>query len=219
MCGRGEASAAGGRDAGGGVYPLYATPFSLDHIVAQKPVEIGFRWPFQRIAGSHPRSYKGAHEVSMHSRSIVRSAALAFALLGAPALAWAQKGNERPPPPPDNVVPQRILKVFPFDTTWMAVNLNGKAFAADRRPAFILDKQFRGRGFGGCNTFSATTYAMQDRVAVGPIALTKETCDKATAEAERAFLVVLRTSQVWELKDGKLLLKGPNGIITFERSM
>jgi len=155
----------------------------------------------------------------MHSRSILRSAALAFALLGAPALAWAQKGNERPPPPPDNVVPQRILKVFPFDTTWMAVNLNGKAFAADRRPAFILDKQFRGRGFGGCNTFSATTYAMQDRVAVGPIALTKETCDKATAEAERAFLVVLRTSQVWELKDGKLLLKGPNGIITFERSM
>lgn len=155
----------------------------------------------------------------MHSRSVLRSALVALACLGVPALAWAQKGNDRPPPPPDNVVPQRILKVFPFDTTWMAVNLNGKPFAAERRPAFILDKQFRGRGFGGCNTFSATTYAMQDRVAVGPIALTKETCDKATAEAERAFLVVLRTSQVWELKDGKLLLKGPNGIITFERSM
>ena len=154
----------------------------------------------------------------MHSRSALHSAVIALALSGLPASAWAQKG-ERPPPPPDSVVPQRILKVFPFDTTWMAVNLNGKAFAADRRPAFILDKQFRGRGFGGCNTFSATTYAMQDRVAVGPIPLTKEPCDKGTAEAERAFLVALRTSQVWELKDGKLLLKGPNGIITFERSM
>jgi hypothetical protein len=77
----------------------------------------------------------------MHSRSALRSAVLALALAGVPASAWAQKG-ERPPPPPDSVVPQRILKVFPFDTTWMAVNLNGKAFASDRRPAFILDNNF-----------------------------------------------------------------------------
>lgn len=155
----------------------------------------------------------------MQFQSAFRLALVLSALIAGPTLALAQKGNDRPPPPPDSVVPQRILKVFPFDTTWMAVSVNGKTFAADRRPAFILDKQFRGRGFGGCNTFSATTYAMQDRVAVGPIALTKESCDKATTELERTFLVALRTSQVWELKDGKLLMKGPNGVITFERSM
>lgn len=154
----------------------------------------------------------------MQFRSAFRLILVLSALFG-PTLAFAQKGNDRPPPPPDTVVPQRILKVFPFDTTWMALSINGKNFAPDRRPAFILDKQFRGRGFGGCNTFSATTYAMQERVAVGPIALTKENCDKAINELERAFLVALRTSQVWELKDGKLLLKGPNGIIVFERSM
>ena len=151
-------------------------------------------------------------------RSAARLIAACSALLLVPTVALAQK-EERPPPPPETIVPQRILKVFPFDTTWMAVSLNGRAFSKEHRPAFILDKQFRGRGFGGCNTFSATTYAMQDRVAVGPIALTKQSCDKGLNESERAFLVALRTSQVWELKDGRLIMKGPNGELVFERSM
>ena len=156
----------------------------------------------------------------MHFRPAARSAALASALLCSMAgAALAQKGNDRPPPPPDSIVPQRVLKVFPFDTTWMAVSLNGKAYDKDHRPAFTLDKQFRGRGFGGCNTFSATTYAMQDRIAVGPIALTKLTCDKGLNDIERAFLVALRTAQAWQLKDGRLYMRGPNGELIFERSL
>lgn len=155
----------------------------------------------------------------MQFRSTVRFAAALTALLCVPGVALAQKQDERPPPPPDTVIPQRLLKTFPFDTTWMALSLNGKPFNKEHRPAFILDKQFRGRGFGGCNTFSATTYAMQERVAVGPIALTKVSCDKSLSDLERAFLVALRTSQVWELKDGRLVMKGPNGELVFERSM
>ena len=152
--------------------------------------------------------------------SAARSLALASTLLGGlvGAASAQQKAPDRPAPP-ENVVPQRILKVFPFDTTWMAVSLNDKKFNPDHRPAFMLDKQFRGRGFGGCNTYSATTYAMQDRMAVGPIAFTKNNCDKALSDLEKAFLSALRTSQACELQDGKLLLKGPSGVLVFERSL
>ena len=156
----------------------------------------------------------------MFVRTALSSAALAALLLASVAVpASAQKANDRPPPPPETVLPQRILKVFPFDTTWTAVRINGKDIDRAHRPAFILDKQFRGRGFSGCNTFSATTYAMQERIAVGPIATTKVNCDKALNDLERTFLVTLRTSQVWELKEGRLIVKGPNGELVFERSM
>lgn len=152
--------------------------------------------------------------------SVARTIALASALwCGLVSAASAQQKTPERPAPPENAVPQRILKVFPFDTTWMAVSLNDKKFDPAHRPAFMLDKQFRGRGFGGCNTYSATTYAMQDRMAVGPIAVTKNSCDKGLSDLERSFLVALRTSQAWELKDGKLLLKGPNGTLVFERSL
>ncbi len=154
----------------------------------------------------------------MFAWSAARSFALATALgCGLASAALAQNAQERPPAP-ENPVPQRILKVFPFDTTWTAISLNGKAFNGER-PSFFLDKQFRSRGFSGCNTYSATTYSMQSNMAVGPIATTKLSCDKAINDLERAFLTALRTSQMWELKEGKLLLKGPNGVIVFERSL
>jgi heat shock protein HslJ len=172
------------------------------------------------IAAWPAQPYKGPYEVIMFVRTIISSASLGLLMLASViGVAHAQKDNERPPPPPETVVPQRILKVFPFDTTWTAVRINGKDIDRAHRPAFILDKQFRGRGFSGCNTFSATTYAMQERIAVGPIATTKVNCEKALNDLERSFLVTLRTSQVWELKEGRLIIKGPNGELIFERSM
>ncbi len=120
-------------------------------------------------------------------------------------------GFERPPPKQD--------KVFPTKVSWVAISLNGKAFSGER-PTFILDEQFRIRGFGGCNTFAATAYPLREqRFAVGPFALTKKTCDKAVMDQERNFLIALRTSVQWDTVIGDLVIKSQNGEIKFNRSL
>jgi heat shock protein HslJ len=111
-------------------------------------------------------------------------------------------------------------KQFPVPSSWVAVTLNGKPYSGVDRPAFSLDKQYRARGFGGCNTFSTTAYPLREqRFAVGPLALTKKQCDKAVMETERAYLVALRTAMQWDLEGLTLVIKGQNGELRFERSI
>jgi heat shock protein HslJ len=116
-------------------------------------------------------------------------------------------------------LPLKAQKTFPNKVQWLAVSLNGKPFSGDR-PAFLLDDQLRARGFGGCNTYSAGAYPIGgQRFAVGPIAMTKKTCDKEVMELERQFLLALRTSQAWDTQGGYLILKGQGGEIKFERTL
>jgi heat shock protein HslJ len=122
-------------------------------------------------------------------------------------------GYERPPPRQD--------KVFPTKVSWTAVSLNGKAFSGER-PTFILDEQFRMRGFGGCNTFAATAYPLrQQKFAVGPFALPtpRKSCEKAITDQENNFLIALRTSVEWDSVLGTLVVKTQNGELKFERSI
>jgi heat shock protein HslJ len=113
--------------------------------------------------------------------------------------------------------PEQREKTFPTKVSWVALSLNGKPFSGER-PTFILDEQFRLRGFGGCNTFAATAFPLrQQRFAVGPFALTKKTCDKAVMDQERNFLIALRTSVTWDTVVGNLVLKTQNGEIKFDR--
>ena len=101
----------------------------------------------------------------------------------------------------------------------MAVSLNNKPFSGDR-PSFTLDDQFRARGFGGCNTFSATAYPLREqRFAVGPLALTKKACDKSVMAAEQQFLVALRHSAQWDIVGSSLVIKTQNGELRFERGI
>lgn len=111
-------------------------------------------------------------------------------------------------------------KRFPLGSSWIAVSLNGKPFGGTERPAFSLDDRFRVRGFGGCNSFSATAFPLKSQgIAVGPLALTKRSCDPAAMASEKAFLAALRTSATWETTTGTLYIKGPSGEIRFERSL
>jgi heat shock protein HslJ len=123
-----------------------------------------------------------------------------------------QGGGVKPPPKEE--------KRFPLGHSWIAVSLNGKPFGGTERPTFTLDEQFRVRGFGGCNTFSATAYPLREQgIAVGPIAMTKRACDKGVSAAEMQFLTALRTSAKWDTVVGSLVIKGPNGELKFERSL
>jgi heat shock protein HslJ len=113
----------------------------------------------------------------------------------------------------------RQEKTFPTKVSWLAISLNGKPFSGER-PTFILDEQFRLRGFGGCNTFSAVAYPLREqRFAVGPFALTKKACDKALMDQEKNFLIALRTSVHWDTVAGDLVIKSQNGELKFQRSI
>jgi heat shock protein HslJ len=150
--------------------------------------------------------------------------AVLFLAAAASTSAYAQQipgwGREYQQKKPQQAPPQQQReKVFPSKVSWMAISLNGKPFSGER-PTFILDEQFRLRGFGGCNTFSATAYPLREqRFAVGPFALTKKACDKALMDQERNFLIALRTSMQWDTVGGDLIIKGQNGELRFQRSL
>ncbi|GJE05991.1 MULTISPECIES: META domain-containing protein [Methylobacterium] len=111
-------------------------------------------------------------------------------------------------------------KQFPLDATWTAVSINGKSFGGVDRPSFIIDKQYRARGYGGCNTFAATAFPLREQhLAVGPLALSKKSCDKSLQAAEQAFFVALRTAAQWDLVGSQLVIKSPNGELRFDRAL
>jgi heat shock protein HslJ len=122
----------------------------------------------------------------------------------------------------DPKVPQpgQTGKVFPLGSTWVAVSLNGKPFGGER-PSFRLDDQMRATGFGGCNTFTTVAYPLREQnLAVGPFALTKRSCDKASMASEQAFLVALRTAGKWDIQGRNLIIQTQNGgQLVFERSL
>lgn len=111
-------------------------------------------------------------------------------------------------------------KVFPLDATWTAVSLNGKAFGGNDRPSFMVDKQYRARGYGGCNTFAATAFPLREQhLAVGPLALTKKPCDKGLGASEQDFFIALRTAAQWDLVGSQLVIKSQKGELRFERAL
>ena len=115
-------------------------------------------------------------------------------------------------------IPQQE-KTFPLGASWSLVAMNGKP-VQERRVTLIIDQNLRGTGFGGCNTFSASAYPLrQQSFAVGPIAVTRRSCDKGTLDFERAFLMALRATQKWDLVSGRLVLKGGAGELTLSRSL
>ena len=111
-------------------------------------------------------------------------------------------------------------KVFPLNSSWVAVSLNGKPFTGER-PSFKLDDQLRATGFGGCNTYATAAYPLREQgLAVGPFALTKKSCDKSAMAIEQTFLVALRSSGKWDIQGRNLIIRTQNGgQLIFERSL
>ena len=142
-------------------------------------------------------------------------AVVAIALISSSASAQTKPGDLPAGPP------KKEPKVFPLGQSWLIASLNGKAYTAGSdRPAFTIDKQFRAKGFGGCNTYATVAYPLKDQgIAVGPFALTKRACAKEIMTAEHAFLVALRGAQKWDLVGGQLVIQGPAGELKFDRSI
>lgn len=146
-------------------------------------------------------------------KTTLRSLAVLAALgtiMALPALAQqAPAGNA--------LAPQ--AKPFPFNVSWTLVSMNGKPPGSDQ-PTLQLDSQSRMRGYAGCNTFSATAFPLKNQsMAVGPIAVTRKECDKGVMDAEKDYLIALRTARQWEVRDGNLYLRSERGELKFARAL
>ncbi len=109
-------------------------------------------------------------------------------------------------------------KTFPKDSNWTLRTMNGKPLPAGMEATLKIDGQFRGSGFSGCNTWSATMWPVRNqRFAVGPVALTKKQCDASTMAFERAYLVTLHNRSGWDLVNGMLEVKSDSGTLSFAR--
>lgn len=151
---------------------------------------------------------------------------LGLCVAGAATVVQAQetgrrsRGNQDQQPPGYEQLKKKEEKRFPLGVAWIAVSMNGKTIGGTERPAFSVDEQFRVRGFGGCNSFSTTAYPLREQgIAVGPLALTKRSCDKGVMASETAFFTALRTSAKWDTQIGSLVIRGPAGELKFERSL
>lgn len=146
----------------------------------------------------------------------------ALILLTSTVVATAQTGRGGGQQPQQNqgaTPAPKQEKTFPSRVPWTAVTLNGKPIGGER-PTVFLDENFRIKGFGGCNTFSATGFPLrQQGFAVGPIALTKRACPAPIMASERQFLLTLRGTQKWDLVGGGLVFQGAAGELRFERAL
>jgi heat shock protein HslJ len=111
-------------------------------------------------------------------------------------------------------------KLFPVNTNWVVEAVNDKQpWAGANRPTIYIDGQMRMRGFDGCNLFSATAYPLRNqKLAVGPLAVARKTCD--SVEAERGFLNVVRGAREWDMEGANILIiKGLGGTARFRRGL
>ena len=146
------------------------------------------------------------------------SLCVAAVCLATPVLAQGKARQAQPPQSNPNA-PPTAPKKFPTDLQWTLVGFTNHTVPGDR-PTLMIDGQFRARGFGGCNAFSATAIPQPgQRFAVGPIAQTKKSCGKGIDDLERAFLIAFRTTVAWDLRDGFLLFGGQAGELKFERGL
>ncbi|KQO68087.1 MULTISPECIES: META domain-containing protein [unclassified Methylobacterium] len=144
----------------------------------------------------------------------------ATAQMGNNVTGFGREGREKPEKKQYVPAAKPQEKIFPLDATWTAVSLNGKPFGGNDRPSFTIDKQYRARGYGGCNTFAATAFPLKEQhLAVGPLALTKKPCDKGLGASEQDFFIALRTAGQWDLVGSQLVIKSQKGELRFDRAL
>jgi heat shock protein HslJ len=111
-------------------------------------------------------------------------------------------------------------KEYPVGTTWVLKSVNDKPVPVNEELTFMVDKNYRGSGYSGCNMWSATIYPVKNqKLMVGPIALTKKQCDKEKAQFEIQYLTAIHLGPTWDLVNGNLVLKSQAGQYAFQRSL
>lgn len=145
-------------------------------------------------------------------RSLAVSALVCFALTGCSMFETTTPTGVKP------IIPKGDTKsiAFPYDRTFTAVTFKEQRFKDDR-PTLLVSQNYRGTGFSACNNWSATVLPRTDqRLVIGPVAMSKRGCDKRLTHNEQVFLFVMRYSQSWTYDGRTLTFTGPFGTMKFE---
>jgi heat shock protein HslJ len=131
--------------------------------------------------------------------------------------ALAQQQQQQPP----QQKPQpKEEKTFPKDSNWTLRSLNGKPVPAGMEATMRIDNQFRGSGFAGCNTWSATMWPVRgQRFAVGGVLVTKKACPQPEMQFEQTFLRTLFAAPSWDIVNGMLEVRSQAGGLSFSRGL
>ena len=143
------------------------------------------------------------------------------ALIALPASAQGKKPKAAPEQKPEAAQPageKKYDKEFPTKANFNLREINGKAPPADA--SLMIDGTLRGSGISGCNTWSATIYPIKgQKLAMGPVIMTKKQCDPAIMSFEKEFLTILHSGPTWDQQGDTLTVKGATGTLTFLRSL
>ena len=162
-----------------------------------------------------------------HLRLFAAALAVEAAALAAFSLCQAQAQAARRAQQPQQqpqfaspVKPGEPEKKFPTKVVWVLKEFNGKPVPAGSDLTLTIDDTYRGSGASGCNTWSATVYPSRgQRLGVGPVAITHNTCDQAKTALENAYLTAVHAAPFWDIEGGDLVLKSPAGVLRFQRSI
>jgi heat shock protein HslJ len=143
------------------------------------------------------------------------------ALIALPASAQGRKPKAAPAEKqeqPGAADDKKIDKEFPTKATWNLKEINGKPPAGEA--SLTIDGALRGTGVSGCNTWSATIYPVRgQKLAMGPVIMTKKTCDAPMMTFEKEYLTILHSSPTWDQNGDTLTVKGATGSLVFARSL
>jgi heat shock protein HslJ len=146
------------------------------------------------------------------------SVVLIAALAASPAFAQRKKQKEGEGEQGGQSKIQGYEPQFPTKMNWVLSTLNGKTPVAEA--TMSIDENLRGSGTGGCNTWSATLYPIRgQRLAMGPVAMTRKTCGAAENALERQFLGILHSGPTWSLEGSTLTVKSQGGVLVFNRGL
>jgi heat shock protein HslJ len=143
------------------------------------------------------------------------------ALIALPASAQGRKPKAAPAEKQEQsgaADDKKIDKEFPTKATWNLKEINGKPPAGEA--SLTIDGALRGTGVSGCNTWSATIYPVRgQKLAMGPVIMTKKTCDAPMMIFEKEYLTILHSSPTWDQQGDTLTVKGATGSLVFIRSL
>ena len=136
------------------------------------------------------------------------AAVVAGNLLGVVLIACSSAGSAGESPAPSPLDIQGIQ--------WRAVSVAGRAPVATHIPTIKLDGT-RAEGNAGCNSYGADVTVSGGSIKVGPVMQTEMACADPNAMAiEGDFVAALSAATSIELRDGKLVIGGPQGELVFE---
>ncbi|HYN69720.1 MAG TPA: META domain-containing protein [Candidatus Eisenbacteria bacterium] len=99
---------------------------------------------------------------------------------------------------------------------WRAVSVAGRPPAANHVPTIKLDGT-RAGGNAGCNSYGADVAVTGTSIKVSQVMQTEMACaDPNAMDIEGAFVAALVAAATIEIRDGKLVIGGPQGELVFE---